>query len=190
MSSPTPTPSPSAKAGRPCFPAAAIPASTLKKKADNPTGSFKARGMSMAVTMARHYGLKKLAAPSAGNAASALAAYAAAAGIEAHIFMPRDVPMANYLEGVAYGAHVTLVDGLISDCGRMVAEGAQARRLVRRLHAEGAVPRRRQKDHGLRTRRAARLDATPTPSSIPPAVASASSACGRPSRKWSSSAGS
>jgi threonine synthase len=97
----------------------------VKEEADNPTGSFKARGMSAAVTMARHYGLKKLAAPSAGNAASALAAYAAAAGIEAHIFMPRDVPMANYLEGVAYGAHVTLVDGLISDCGRMVAEGAK-----------------------------------------------------------------
>ncbi len=94
----------------------------LKEEATNPTGSFKARGMSMAVSMARYYGLKKLAAPSAGNAAGALAAYAAAAGIEAHIFMPRDVPMANYLEGVAYGAHVTLVDGLISDCARMVAE--------------------------------------------------------------------
>ncbi len=97
----------------------------IKEEANNPTGSFKARGMSLAVTMARHYGLKKLAAPSAGNAASALAAYAAAAGIEAHLFMPRDVPMANYLEGVAYGAHVTLVDGLISDCGRLVAEGAK-----------------------------------------------------------------
>jgi len=97
----------------------------LKEEANNPTGSFKARGMAMAVSMARHYGLKKLAAPSAGNAASALAAYAAAAGIEAHIFMPRDVPMANYLEGQAYGAHVTLVDGLISDCGRLVAEGAK-----------------------------------------------------------------
>ena len=68
---------------------------------------------------------QKLAVPSAGNAAGALAAYAAAAGIEAHIFMPRDVPMANYLEGVAYGANVTLVDGLISDCARMVAERSQ-----------------------------------------------------------------
>jgi threonine synthase len=94
----------------------------LKEEATNPTGSFKARGMSMAVSMARKYGLTQLAAPSAGNAAGALAAYAAAAGIEAHIFMPRDVPMANYLEGVAYGARVTLVDGLISDCARMVAE--------------------------------------------------------------------
>src|SRR6201993_71940 len=100
----------------------------LKEEATNPTGSFKARGMSMAVSMARHYGLQKLAAPSAGNAAGALAAYAAAAGIEAHIFMPRDVPMANYLEGVAYGARVTLVDGLISDCARMVAERIQEQR--------------------------------------------------------------
>jgi threonine synthase len=94
----------------------------LKEEGANPTGSFKARGMAMAVTMARQYGLKKLAAPSAGNAAGALAAYAAAAGIEAHIFMPKDVPFANYLEAVLYGANVTLVDGLISDCGRIVAE--------------------------------------------------------------------
>jgi threonine synthase len=98
----------------------------LKEEAANPTGTFKARGLSMAVTMARHYGLKKLAVPSAGNAAGALAAYAAAAGIEAHIFMPRDVPLANYLEGVAYGANVTLVDGLISDCARIVAERKDA----------------------------------------------------------------
>jgi threonine synthase len=94
----------------------------LKEEGANPTGSFKARGMAMAVTMARHYGLKKLAAPSAGNAAGALAAYAAAAGIEAHIFMPKDVPFANYLEALLYQAKVTLVDGLISDCGRIVAE--------------------------------------------------------------------
>jgi threonine synthase len=72
--------------------------------------------------MAKHYGLKKLAVPSAGNAAGALAAYAAAAGIEANIFMPKDVPFANYVEAKMYGAKVTLVDGLISDCGRMVAE--------------------------------------------------------------------
>ncbi|HEX3662661.1 MAG TPA: threonine synthase [Acidobacteriaceae bacterium] len=109
----------------PMLPSRRYPNLLVKEEADNPTGSFKARGMAMAVTMARHYELKKLAAPSAGNAASALAAYAAAAGIEAHLFMPRDVPMANYVECIAYGAHVTLVDGLISDCGRLVAEGAQ-----------------------------------------------------------------
>src|SRR5664279_6208485 len=94
----------------------------IKDEGLNPTGSFKARGMSAAVTMARHYGLKKLAAPSAGNAGGALAAYAAAAGIEAHIFMPKDVPLANQVECLAYGAHLTLVDGLISDCARIVGE--------------------------------------------------------------------
>lgn len=94
----------------------------LKEEGANPTGTFKARGLAMAVTMARHYGIAKLAVPSAGNAAGALAAYCAAAGIESHIFMPRDVPFANYVEATAYGAHVTLVDGLISDCARIVAE--------------------------------------------------------------------
>jgi threonine synthase len=94
----------------------------IKDEGLNPTGSFKARGLSAAVTMARHFGLKKLAIPSAGNAAGALAAYAAAASIEAHIFMPKDVPMANRIECNYYGAHVTLVDGLISDCARKVAE--------------------------------------------------------------------
>src|SRR5271156_3808859 len=98
------------------------PGAFLKEEGANPTGTFKARGLALAVTMARHYGLRKLAVPSAGNAAGALAAYAAAAGIEAHIFMPRDVPYANYVEAVAYGANVTLVDGLISDCARIVAE--------------------------------------------------------------------
>src|SRR5580700_2384233 len=94
----------------------------VKDEGLNPTGSFKARGLSAAVTMAKHFGLKKLAIPSAGNAAGALAAYAAAAGIEAHIFMPKDVPMANRIESQFYGAQVTLVDGLISDCARMVGE--------------------------------------------------------------------
>jgi threonine synthase len=94
----------------------------IKDEGLNPTGSFKARGMSAAVTMAKHYGLKKLAAPSAGNAGGALAAYAAAADIEAYIFMPKDVPLANRMECDYYGAHVTLVDGLISDCARMIAD--------------------------------------------------------------------
>ena len=94
----------------------------VKEEGANPTGSFKARGLALAVTMAKHYGLKKLAVPSAGNAAGALAAYSAAAGIEANIFMPKDVPFANYVEAKMYGANITLVDGLISDCGRIVAE--------------------------------------------------------------------
>lgn len=94
----------------------------IKDEGRNPTASFKARGLSCAVTMAKKLGATKLAIPSAGNAASALAAYAAAAHMEAHIFMPRDVPQANFIECKAFGAQVTLVDGLISDCGRIVAE--------------------------------------------------------------------
>jgi threonine synthase len=97
----------------------------IKDEGINPTGSFKARGLSAAVTMVRHYGVKKVAIPSAGNAASALAAYAAAAGVEAHIFMPKDVPQANYIECTSYGANVTLVDGLISDCARIIGERKQ-----------------------------------------------------------------
>jgi threonine synthase len=106
----------------PMLPSREFPNVFIKDEGLNPTGSFKARGMSVAVTMAKAYGLKKLAAPSAGNAASALAAYCAAAGLEAHIFMPKDVPLANRIECESYGAHMTLVDGLISDCARMVAE--------------------------------------------------------------------
>ena len=98
----------------------------VKDEGINPTGSFKARGLSCAVSMCVELGIRRVAIPSAGNAASAMAAYAAAAGIEAHIFMPRDVPQSNYIECKAFGAHVTLVDGLISDCGRMVAERKDA----------------------------------------------------------------
>ena len=98
----------------------------VKDEGINPTGSFKARGLSCAVSMCVELGIRKLAIPSAGNAASAMAAYAAAAGIEAHIFMPRDVPQSNYIECKAFGARVTLVDGLISDCGRIVAERKDA----------------------------------------------------------------
>jgi threonine synthase len=98
----------------------------VKDEGINPTGSFKARGLSCAISMCVELGIRKVAIPSAGNAASAMAAYAAAAGIDAYIFMPRDVPQANYIECKAFGAQVTLVDGLISDCGRMVAERKDA----------------------------------------------------------------
>ena len=110
----------------PMLPSRENPNVLIKDEGLNPTGSFKARGLCAAVTMARQYGVKKVAIPSAGNAASALAAYCAAAGIEAYIFMPKDVPTANYVECKAYGAKVTLVDGLISDCGRIVNERKQA----------------------------------------------------------------
>ena len=98
----------------------------LKDEGQNPTQSFKARGMTAAISMAKELGVKKVASPSAGNAAGAMAAYAAAAGMEAHIFMPSDTPRANIVECEQTGAHVTLVDGLITDCGKMVAERKDA----------------------------------------------------------------
>jgi threonine synthase len=93
----------------------------IKDEARNPTGSFKDRGLSLAISRAKELGVKKAAIPSAGNAGGSFAAYAARAGIEAHVFMPRDTPMANQIEVDQYGAKLTLIDGLISDCGRIVA---------------------------------------------------------------------
>jgi threonine synthase len=93
----------------------------IKDESLNPTQSFKARGMAVAVSMAKYLGATKLAAPSAGNAGGALAAYAARAGLEAHIFMPHDTPRANIIECRQLGANVTLIDGLITDCGAEIA---------------------------------------------------------------------
>jgi threonine synthase len=98
----------------------------IKDEGQNPTQSFKARGMTAAISMAKELGVKKAAVPSAGNAAGALAAYAAKAGIEANIFMPADTPRANIIECEQTGANVTLVDGLITDCGKIVAERKEA----------------------------------------------------------------
>ena len=98
----------------------------IKDESLNPTQSFKARGMSAAVSMALELGVRKLAAPSAGNAAGALAAYAASAGLEAYLFMPSDTPRANIVECEQTGAHVTLIDGLITDCGAEVARRKDA----------------------------------------------------------------
>src|SRR5262249_28030752 len=98
----------------------------IKDESLNPTASFKARGMAVAVSMARELGARKLAVPSAGNAAGALAAYARRAGLEAYIFMPKDTPAANVIECRQTGASVTLIDGLITDCGRIVAERKEA----------------------------------------------------------------
>ena len=94
----------------------------IKDEAQNPTGSFKDRGLSLAVSRAKELGVKKMAIPSAGNAGGSLAAYAARAGIEAYVFMPKDTPAANQIEARQYGAQVTLVDGLINDCGRIITE--------------------------------------------------------------------
>jgi threonine synthase len=93
----------------------------VKDESLNPTQSFKARGMSVAVSMAKELGAKKLAAPSAGNAAGALAAYCAHARIGAYLLMPSDTPRANIIECEVTGAHVRLIDGLITDCGAEVA---------------------------------------------------------------------
>lgn len=98
----------------------------IKDESNNPTQSFKSRGMTAAVSMAKELGVTKLAVPSAGNAAGALAAYAARAGMEAHIYMPQDTPRANIVECEQSGAFVTLIDGLITDCGAEIAKRKEA----------------------------------------------------------------
>src|SRR5215510_10147547 len=95
----------------------------IKDESQLPTGSFKSRGMAAAVSMAKHLGLKRLAAPTAGNAGGALAAYGARAGMEVYVFMPEDTPQINQMEAHLAGARVFLVNGLITDCGRLVREG-------------------------------------------------------------------
>jgi threonine synthase len=97
----------------------------IKDESLNPTGSFKARGLSVAISRARELGVRNVVIPSAGNAAGAMSAYAARAGLEAHVFMPGDVPAPFRLECQALGADVKLVDGLITDCGREARKGAQ-----------------------------------------------------------------
>jgi threonine synthase len=97
----------------------------VKDESQLPTGSFKSRGMTVAVSMARHFGIRRMAIPTAGNAGGALAAYAARAGIETFVFMPADTPRINQFEATLAGARVYLVDGLITDCGRIVRENAE-----------------------------------------------------------------
>jgi threonine synthase len=99
---------------------------SIKDESQLPTGSFKSRGMTTAVSMARQLGLKRLAIPTAGNAGGALAAYGARAGMEVFVFMPQDTPVINQIEAHLAGARVFLVNGLITDCGRLVREGAAA----------------------------------------------------------------
>ncbi|KYH38045.1 MAG: threonine synthase [Candidatus Bathyarchaeota archaeon B23] len=92
----------------------------IKDEGLNPTGTFKARGLSVAVSRALELGVRRVAMPSAGNAAAALAAYGAKAGLEVHVYMPRDAPEVNIVEAEAYGAEVTLVEGLITDAARLL----------------------------------------------------------------------
>jgi threonine synthase len=99
-----------------------LPSLFWKDEAGNPTGSFKARGMSAAVSKAKELGIKKMAIPTAGNAGVALAAYGARAGIEVHVFMPRETPASHKKEVTYYGGHLTEIDGNIGDCGKLIAE--------------------------------------------------------------------
>jgi threonine synthase len=105
--------------------AVGLPRLFVKDEAGNPTGSFKARGLALAVSMARTLGAREVCLPSAGNAGSALAAYAARGGLGAHVFVPRDIARLFLTETAAYGAHVETVDGLITDAGRVCAERAR-----------------------------------------------------------------
>ena len=132
---------------------------------------------------------RRLAIPSAGNAAGAMAAYAAAAGIEAHIFMPRDVPQANYIECKASGAKVTLVDGLINDCGRIVAERAKQEGWfeVSTLKEPYRIEGKKTMGYEVAEHLSGRC---PTRFFIQPVAESDSLACGRRLRRWKHWAGS
>ena len=99
-----------------------LPNLWLKDEGANPTGSFKSRGMSIAISKAKEFGISEVAAPSAGNAGGALAAYASRAGMRAHVFMPRDTPRANIEEVRMFGAEAVLVDGTIADAAKRMAE--------------------------------------------------------------------
>ena len=126
-----PTSSRWARAGTPLLKADRLAAATgmdtvyIKDEGVNPTGSFKARGLGAAVSKAKELGQMRLTMPSAGNAAGAMSAYAAAGGMEAHVFMPKDAPIANKVECEFYGAKLTLVDGFITDAGQMSQRAAE-----------------------------------------------------------------
>ncbi|MFN8421528.1 MAG: threonine synthase [Anaerolineae bacterium] len=122
----------------------------IKDEGVNPTGSFKARGMAAGVSRGWELGAKAFVTPTAGNAGGAMAAYAAHAGLQAHVFMPKDAPMTNQIETQIYGAQLILVEGLINDAGRPPPP-VQEKRLVRDDHAERTLPHRRQEDNGTRT---------------------------------------
>jgi threonine synthase len=106
--------------------AVGVPNLLVKDESRLPTGSFKSRGQTVAISMCKQFGIKRVAIPTAGNAGGAMAAYAARAGMEAYVFMPRDTPVINQAEAVLAGAKVFLVDGLINDCGKIVNAGLDA----------------------------------------------------------------
>ena len=123
----------------------------IKEEGLNPTGTFKARGMSAAVSRARELGLRSFAAPSAGNAAAALAAYGAKAGIETWVFMPADAPEINKIESAVCGARVFLVEGLISDAAKIVQQAGPKHGWFDLFNPERAISRRGQENYGIRT---------------------------------------
>lgn len=133
-----------------------LPRLMVKDEGPNPTGTFKARGAACGVAMAVELGVIRVALPTAGNAGGAWACYGAAAGVEVLVALPADAPEVNRLECELYGADVLLVDGLIPDAAEAVAE-SRARRLVRRGHAQGAIPDRGEEDSRAGDRRAARV---------------------------------
>ena len=130
----------------------------VKDEGRLPTGSFKARGLALAVAMARELGLGHLAMPTNGNAGAAMAAYASRAGLRATVFCPDDTPEINISEIELQGAAVYRVNGLINDCGRIVRGRPRDHRLVRRFDPQGALPDRGQEDHGPGTGRTVRLE--------------------------------
>ena len=160
----------------------------VKDEAQNPTGSFKARGMSVAVTVAKRLGATALVAPSAGNAGGALAAYGARAGLPVRVYIPRDTPEILVEEMHGYGAHVAFVDGLIDDAGRAAAE--YARETGAFNVATFREPYRVEGKKTMGYELVEQLGRVPVRSSIQPAVEPGSSECGRRSRSWSGSAGS
>ena len=129
----------------------------IKDEGLNPTGSFKARGLSAAVSKAKEVGEMRVTMPTAGNAGGALAAYAAKAGMEATVFMPQDAPMSNQLECRALGARLFLIEGLINDAGRMSQEMAAKEDLFDLSTLREPYRAEGQKDHGPRTRYGPRL---------------------------------
>ena len=161
----------------------------IKDESRLPTGSFKARGMAVAVSMARELGIERVAAPTAGNAGGALAAYAARAGMECFVFMPVDAPLVNRCEAALYGARAYVVDGLINDCAAIVRDGRDAMGWFDMSTLKEPYRIEGKKTMGLEL--ADQLDwQLPDVILYPTVAALGSSACGRPSVSWGRSAGS
>ena len=166
-----------------------LPGLLVKDEGLNPTGTFKARGASCGISMARALGIREVALPSAGNAGAAWACYGAAGGINVHVAMPRDTPLPNQLECRLYGAELTLVDGLISDAGKIIAEGIAEHGWFDASTLRSRTGSRARRLWGSRSPSSSAGRAR-TRSSIRPAAASASSGSGARSSNSHPSAGS